>query len=65
MGLWLFLFVIAAIPFIVVVRLGMRSPSVRTSGWRQAGVVLLACFVALVVVIVVSIRVMQESFKQL
>jgi hypothetical protein len=65
MGLWLFLFVIAAIPFIVVVRLGMRSPSVRTSGWRQAAVVLLACLVALVVVIVVSIRVMQESFKHL
>jgi hypothetical protein len=63
MEFWLFLFVIAAIPFIVVVRLGQRSPQVRASGLRQAGVVLLACIVAVVVVIFVSVRLIQESFK--
>ena len=63
MEFWLFLFVIAAIPFIVVVRLGNDHSGVRASGRRQAGVVLLACVVAVLVVIVVSVRLIQESFS--
>ena len=57
------LFVMGAIPFIVVVRLGLRSPRVRASYLLQFAVFLLACLAAVGTIVVLGLLAVQQMFK--
>ncbi len=59
----LVLLVAGAVVFVVVGRLGLRSPRVRASLLLQLGVFLLACLAGAATVVVLAILAIQQSFK--
>lgn len=63
MPLLVMLLVAGAVVFIVIGRIGLRSPSVQSSSLRQFGLFVLASVAAAATVIVLGLLILQQSFR--